>query len=230
MGTRITITPHINEADEIRMEIQEEISERGATEGDLGVVSITKRMAKTELVVRDQQTVVIGGLMRDSVVTSETKVPILGDIPLLGILFRRTERSTQKTNLLLFLTPYIIRSPADLRSIFERKMRERQEFIDRYFVFGDHDYEPPVDYSRTRGLVGEIINELGNIEVERRLLEEAMARPPPEHVPREPVGSVPPSETGAGSGDVVISPDGEEPPPEEPPAPPDSPGTDLPQQ
>jgi general secretion pathway protein D len=215
VGTRITITPHINEADEIRMEIQEEISERGATEGDLGVVSITKRMAKTELVVRDQQTVVIGGLMRDSVVTSETKVPILGDIPLLGILFRRTERSTQKTNLLLFLTPYIIRSPADLRAIFERKMRERQEFIDRYFVFGDHDYEPPIDYSRTRGLVGEIINELNNIDVERRLLEEALARPPPEHVPREPVGSVP-DEVGAGSGDVVISPEGIEQPPPDP--------------
>jgi general secretion pathway protein D len=65
----------------------------------------------TEVMVRDQQTVVIGGLMRDSVNTSQTKVPILGDIPLIGALFRRTNRQKQKTNLLLFLTPYIIRDP-----------------------------------------------------------------------------------------------------------------------
>jgi general secretion pathway protein D len=205
VGTKIKITPHINEADEIRLEIEEEISERGAVEGALQVVSITKRNAKTQVVVRDQQTVVIGGLMRDTVNTSETKVPILGDIPLLGVLFRRTTRETQKTNLLLFLTPYIVRSQADVRAIYERKMRERQEFIDRYFVFGNREYEPPIDYSRTRGLVLEIANELDVRAEERRLLEEAAARPPPEHVYRPALGAVP---TGESGGDVVISPDG----------------------
>ena len=48
------------------------------------------------------------------------------------MLFRHTTRETQKRNLLLFLTPYIVREPSDLRAIFERKMRERQEFLDRY--------------------------------------------------------------------------------------------------
>src|SRR5262249_46913957 len=61
VGTKIKITPHINDSGEIRLEIDEEISERGATEGALQVVSITKRNAKTQVVVRDQQTVVIGG-------------------------------------------------------------------------------------------------------------------------------------------------------------------------
>ncbi len=207
VGTKITITPHINEADEIRLEISEEISERGAVEGALQVVSITKRNAKTQVVVRDQQTVVIGGLMRDTVNTSETKVPILGDIPLIGVLFRNTTRQTQKTNLLLFLTPYIIRNQGDLRAIFERKMRERQEFIDRFFVFGDQDYEPPRDYSRTRGMLGEILNELDTLEAERRLLEEAAGRPPPEHVVRPAIGAAP-TESGVSPGDTVFSPDG----------------------
>jgi len=207
VGTKITLTPHINEADEIRLEINEEISERGAVEGALQVVSITKRNAKTQVVVRDQQTVVIGGLMRDTINTSETKVPILGDIPLIGVLFRNTTRQTQKTNLLLFLTPYIIRDQADLRAIFERKMRERQEFIDRFFVFGDQDYEPPRDYSRTRGMVSEILNEIDAIEAERRLREEAAGRPPPEHVVRPAIGAAP-VEGGLSAGDTVISPDG----------------------
>jgi general secretion pathway protein D len=164
--------------------------------------------------VRDMQTVVIGGLMRDRVTRGESKIPILGDIPLLGVLFRTEQTTTQKTNLLLFLTPYIIRDQTDLRAIFERKMRERQEFIDRYFVFGDQDYDPPIDYTRTRGLVSEIINEIDGMLEEQRLLEEAALRPPPEHVPRPAIGAAP---EGPSSGDVVITPGGSEVVPPDPP-------------
>lgn len=206
VGTTIRVTPHINQSNQIRMEIEEEISERGATEGDLQVVTINKRTAKTEVMVRDQQTVVIGGLMRDSVTTSETKVPILGDIPLLGALFRRSSSQTQKTNLLLFLTPYIIRDPDDLRAIYERKMRERQEFLDRYFVFGGDDYEPPIDYSRTRGLLAELLQNMRDLEVERELAEAAEAEPPPEHVPRPPVGIFV-RQAGTGEEVMFIEPD-----------------------
>lgn len=214
VGTIIRITPHINEHDEIRMEIEEEISDVGAAQGDLGVVPINRRTAKTEVMVRDQQTVVIGGLMRETVTNSESKIPILGDIPLLGALFRSTTQQRNKSNLLLFLTPYIIRDMADLRAIYERKMRERQEFLDRYFVFGDHDYEPPVDYSRTRGLVAEIIGELRELDEEAALDAALQAEPPPEHVARSPIGVYEgPSEE---NGDVIITPDGDvmEPPPE----------------
>ncbi len=212
VGTTIRITPHINDSDEIRLEIEEEISERGATEGELGVVSINRRTARTELMVQDQQTVVIGGLMRESTTTSETKVPILGDIPILGALFRRTSRQKQKSNLLLILTPYIIRDPSDLRAIFERKMRERQEFLDRYFVFSGEDYEPPIDYSRTRGLVAEINGTLDALEEEGRIAEAARMRPPPTHSPRAPIGNAQdllPEHPGNGAQD--------EPPPASPP-------------
>lgn len=203
VGTTITVTPHINDANEVRLEIQEEISERGTTEGTLGVVSINRRKAKTEVMVRDQQTVVLGGLMRETTSSGRTQVPVLGDIPVLGALFRRTTNETRKTNLLLILTPYIIRDPGDLRTIFERKMRERQEFIDRYFVFGDHDYEPPVDWGRTRGFVAEMLAEMDSIDEELALDAAALSTPPPEHRARPPVGSEPSARADA---DIVIEP------------------------
>jgi general secretion pathway protein D len=189
VGTTIRVTPHINANNEVRLEIEEEISEQGATSGTLGVVSINRRTARTEVMVRDQQTIVIGGLMRDAIQNKEDKVPVLGDIPILGALFRKTSKNKRKTNLLLILTPYIIRDPGDLREIFERKMQERQQMIDRYFVFGEDKFEPHIDYSRTRGLVAEIVNEIDGVEEEILLAKAAELEPPPDHVPRAPIGS-----------------------------------------
>ncbi len=188
VGTTIRVTPHINANNEVRLEIEEEISEQGATSGTLGVVSINRRTARTEVMVRDQQTIVIGGLMRDAIQNSEDKVPVLGDIPILGALFRKTSKQKRKTNLLLILTPYIIRDPGDLREIFERKMQERQQMIDRYFVFGEDKFEPHIDYTRTRGLVSEIVNEIDGVEEEIKLAQAAELEPPPDHVPRSPIG------------------------------------------
>ncbi len=232
VGTTIRVVPHINENNEVRLEIEEEISEQGATSGTLGVVSINRRTARTEVMVRDQQTIVIGGLMRDAVQNSEDKVPVLGDIPILGALFRKTNKSKRKTNLLLILTPYIIRDPGDLREIFERKMQERQQMIDRYFVFGEDKFEPHIDYSRTRGLVSEIMNEIDSVEEEIALAMAAEMEPPPEHVPRAPIGAytAPPPEEDEET--LIIGPNGvESPEAEEPvePEPPDSlgqPGTE----
>ena len=170
VGTKIHLVPHINDSNEIRMEIDEEISEVGATAGGtLGAVTINRRTAKTTVVVRDQNTMVIGGLIRNADTNTETRIPILGDIPIIGALFRQSSRTTQRSNLLLFLTPYVIRDQSDLRRIFERKMRERQEFIDRYFVFSGEDYAPAVDYSRTNGIVEEIRQSIRELRVSRRV-------------------------------------------------------------
>ena len=210
VGTTIRVVPHINDNNEIRLEIEEEISEQGATSGTLGVVSINRRTARTEVMVRDQQTIVIGGLMRDAIQNTEDKVPVLGDIPILGALFRKTEKQKRKTNLLLILTPYIIRDPGDLREIFERKMQERQQMIDRYFVFGEDKFTPHIDYSRTRGVVSEIINEIDTVEEEIRLAQAAELEPPPDHVPRPPIGSYVPTEPQLEEETLVIGPNGEE--------------------
>ncbi len=191
VGTRIRVTPHINESDEIRLELEEEISDVGAAlaNSNVGAVPINRRTAKTQLVVRDQQTVVIGGLMRDAVTNTTSKIPFLGDIPLIGLLFRKKTSTKSKQNLLLFMTPYIIRSQADLRAIYERKMRERQEFLDRYFVFGTHDYHPTVDYARTRGLVAEIMKQVDSVKTEKELALKLTSTTKPEHVASSPVGA-----------------------------------------
>jgi general secretion pathway protein D len=188
VGTKIKVIAHVNDSDQVRLELTEEISEQGSTEGTLGAVSINKRTANTTLIVRDQQTVVIGGLVRDGVTNSETKIPILGDIPVLGFLFRQSKKATTKTNLLLILTPYVIRDQDDLRSIFERKMQERQEFLDRYFVFNDSgEWSPPQDYMRTNGLVEEIRQTMFREDERRRLEEEARPKGARTHEPGEPI-------------------------------------------
>jgi general secretion pathway protein D len=173
VGTKIKIKPHLNESNEVRLELTEEISEALNPQGQLGVVPITKRNAMTKLIVRDQQTVVIGGLMRNRITHSQTEIPILGDIPVLGALFRQTTDAMEKSNLILILTPFIIREQSDLRTIFERKMQERQEFLDRYFVFSDRqDFNPPHDFSRTYGLLEDIRASYRGVE-ERRILDDA---------------------------------------------------------
>lgn len=202
VGTKIHLVPHINDSNEVRLEIEEEISEVGASAGgQLGAVTINRRTAKTTTVVRDQNTVVIGGLIRNTDTNSEQRIPILGDIPILGALFRTTTRSVQRSNLLLFLTPYVVRDQSDLRRIFERKMRERQEFLDRYFVFSDQSYEPPLDYTRTNGLVEEIRQSIREIRTRAEFEASSRSRPPPPHEPSEsidlPVESRPASTTTA---------------------------------
>jgi general secretion pathway protein D len=201
VGTKIKVVPHVNDSDQVRLELTEEISDAGSPTGALGAVPINKRTASTTLIVRDQQTVVIGGLVRDAVVNGETKIPILGDIPVLGALFRQTQKKTTKTNLLLILTPYVIRNQDDLRAIFERKMQERQEFLDRYFVFNETtDWEPPRDYSRANGLVEEIRQAMRREEERRRLEEEARPKGPMTHEAQEPIAMPSVGRSGLGGG------------------------------
>jgi general secretion pathway protein D len=188
VGTKIKLTPHLNDSNEVRLELTEEISEAKDPQGSLGVVPITKRTAQTQLVVGDQQTVVIGGLMRNRIVHSEEKIPVLGDIPVLGALFRSSRNGMEKTNLILILTPYIIREQSDLRTIFERKMQERQEFLDRYFVFSDQiDYQPPKDYSRTNGLVETIRQSFRAVDERKKLDELLKPRELRSHEPGQPL-------------------------------------------
>jgi general secretion pathway protein D len=116
------------------------------------------------VVAKDQETVVLGGIMQDRTVESVSRIPILGDIPILGHLFREENREKIKTNLLLFLTPYIIKDRSDFRRIFERKMRERQEFIEEFYgqVPG---YEAAVDFGRKAGPLAKMQQVLHREEV-----------------------------------------------------------------
>ncbi len=88
------------------------------------------RTATTTAIVGDADTIVLGGLIRDKTEVSTNKVPLLGDIPLLGWLFRSRTSSVTKNNLLIFITPHIVRQYAKIRTILDRKLKERDDFIE----------------------------------------------------------------------------------------------------
>ncbi|HZS39731.1 MAG TPA: type II secretion system secretin GspD [Polyangia bacterium] len=157
VALKLEITPHVNDSDFVRLEIDNELSDvANPNFNGLGPAT-SKRTVKSVVTIRDQQSIVLGGLIKDRVSEQVDKVPLLGDIPILGYLFKHTTKSILKQNLLIILTPYIIKDPNDLRRIFERKVRERREFMERFSAFQDErDYEAEVDYRRKRGLLEEI--------------------------------------------------------------------------
>lgn len=150
VGLTLKLKPQINDEDYVRLEVDQELSEVGGIDQVTGQVITTNRVAKTVIVVRSQDSVVIGGLVRDRETISESKTPILGDIPLIGFLFKQNQKTVEKINLLLVLTPYIIRGPEDFRKIFERKMDERKDFIDRFYGTSV-EYRAAIDWSQKQG-------------------------------------------------------------------------------
>ena len=118
VGLTLRITPQINESDRIRLEIYQEISSvsqqqpTGVDVNKQGLIT-RKRSAKTSVVANDRQTIVIGGLISNEEAGSSSKIPILGDIPIIGRLFRSKTSQKKKTNLLIFLTPRIVRDRSD---------------------------------------------------------------------------------------------------------------------
>jgi len=151
----LDIKPHISSDDTVLLEIKHNNSGLKDASGTNGP-TWTTRSVETRVVVRDQQTVMIGGLMQDSETDGESKVPVLGDIPLLGYLFKYTKKTKHKTNLLIMLTPYIIRDQSDLQRIQQRKLRQNEEFFGGLASLESMKFLPQVDYQRKRGLLEEI--------------------------------------------------------------------------
>ncbi len=186
VGLTLNITPHINDDNQVRLEMKLEISEVKSADSKMGP-NISKKNATTTSIVSDQQTIVIGGLITDNEVETTTKVPVLGDIPILGFFFRHKSSLTQKRNLLIFLTPYIIRSPDDFRAIFNRKMAERREFIERWTAFEYHRVDPHLDWSRTNGVVSEINKIITQAEKDEELRKLSEISDEIEHNPKDPI-------------------------------------------
>jgi len=105
VGTILKVTPHISEGNTIQLKIEQEDSSPGAKLTDSADISTNKRNIKTTILMDDGGIIVLGGLMKDTVAESEDRVPGLGDIPLLGNLFKSRSGSRQKTNLLVFCAP-----------------------------------------------------------------------------------------------------------------------------
>jgi general secretion pathway protein D len=128
VGVTLKLTPQINQQGNIRMAIFEETTTLVEGTGDEEFAPTTlKRSANTTVSIKDGNTMVIGGLIGDTLSITGSKVPLLGDIPILGHLFKSFNRSRNKTNLYIFITPYIIDTEQQAQTLYEKKKKEAEE-------------------------------------------------------------------------------------------------------
>ncbi len=127
VGIELTMTPHVNPDREVSLDLNPSI-EAIVDQGPPGQFSptIAKRDVSTTVTIPDRATVVLSGLIREDIVENISKVPLLGDIPFLGQLFRRTTRNKQKTHLLIFVTPHIVTDMAEADAL-RKSMQERTD-------------------------------------------------------------------------------------------------------
>ena len=124
VGITLKITPQITAGDYVKLALYQEISSVKKESENITISvgpTTTKRATKTSIVVRDSQTVVISGLMQEKEEDVMQKTPILGDTPIFGWLFKHKSKTKTKTNLLIFITPHIIKDSAQLTKITEEK-------------------------------------------------------------------------------------------------------------
>lgn len=119
VGISLKILPHINEGATLRLEVEQESSEIAAASAGTKDLITNKRSLKSTILVDDGEIIVIGGLMKDSVRHQESGVPLLRNIPWLGGLFRWRSEVQEKTNLMVFLRPTIVRGQAALQGLSE---------------------------------------------------------------------------------------------------------------
>lgn len=153
------ITPHVGADDNVRLDIHQEVNELGGTETILNQnqYRIRTKSAKTTLVLKDQQTGVIGGLIGHKTAISDNKVPLLGDIPILGWLFKSRNTINERKNLLLIITPYVIRTDEDYKKIVDRKLKEREEFAQMYYGGKIKNYNKFIDYDKKAGPLSSLL-------------------------------------------------------------------------
>jgi general secretion pathway protein D len=128
VGVILTITPTINTERFVRLKVNQEVSTLVEEQSTQGLPTTLKRTAKTTIMIKDNQTIVIGGLMGDSSTSTNYQVPLLGDIPLLGWLFKSKGQKREKTNLYIFITPHIIETVAEAEAVKKIKREEIESF------------------------------------------------------------------------------------------------------
>jgi general secretion pathway protein D len=130
VGTNLIIIPTINSEDYVSVEVLQEVSTltTQTIQAALNAPVISTREAATHAIIRNGQTVVIGGLIGNSTEVRDSGIPFLKDLPLIGFLFRNSSRSRSRTELAIFVTPYIVRNDAEADAIRER-VRARMDSI-----------------------------------------------------------------------------------------------------
>jgi general secretion pathway protein D len=170
----LKIKPQVSKADIVNMDLGLKADTFGRRSADGRPEQTLKRAFSTKVSVQDGQTIVISGLQRDIEIEGQAKVPLLGDIPIIGWLFRNSDKTRQKTNLMIFLTPYVVRDASDLSRIYDKKMRDQEEFLQKFY---GEDY-------RDR-------------DVFKRMPNRSDGRVPPPRVSKESTGSSEPAASGS---------------------------------
>jgi len=145
VGLTLRVRPQISEGGAIKLVIYQEVSSVAAPSAAGPITNM--RAIETNVLVDDGSIVVLGGLVQDSVTTSVEKVPVLGDIPLLGHLFRFETRKQQKTNLMVFLRPFVVRDETAARTLAVDRydqIRKLEESTRQEGHFALPQMEPPV--------------------------------------------------------------------------------------
>ena len=132
VGISLEITPHISQGGLVRLEIDSEFSKliEDVTTPSTDTPTTAQRQAQTVVSMNSGSTIVIGGLIRDDKTNIEKKIPLVGDLPLVGGLFRFQKERLQKTNLLMFITPYVVSSQEDMEQITEAKRKEMEPALE----------------------------------------------------------------------------------------------------
>ncbi|EGR1566738.1 type II secretion system protein GspD [Vibrio parahaemolyticus] len=120
VGIKLKVVPQINEGDSVQLNIEQEVSNVLGANGAVDV-RFAKRQLNTSVMIQDGQMLVLGGLVDERALESESKVPLLGDIPVLGHLFKSTSTQIEKRNLMVFIKPTIIRDGMTADGITQRK-------------------------------------------------------------------------------------------------------------
>jgi general secretion pathway protein D len=142
VGIQLQVRPQINDGGAIKLALRQEVSSiAGPVSNDNSELILNKREIETTVTVDNGEIIALGGLLDDNERRTLERIPFLSDIPLLGELFKSRSKSRQKTNLMVFIRPTILRSAADARALAERRygyVRERQ-------LLQRPDQEPSID-------------------------------------------------------------------------------------
>ena len=121
VGVKLKVKPQISKGNSVRLEIEQESSKVKA--GEPGLQTTSKSTMKTNVLIQDGELLILGGLIEDQTGGTSSKVPLLGDIPILGHLFRSTTKNDSQSVLMMFIRPTIIRTAEDARNLSEAKYK-----------------------------------------------------------------------------------------------------------
>jgi general secretion pathway protein D len=144
VGIVLTVTPRVTQGNMVQMEVTVSADEPGASVnvGGQDFPSVNRRQTSASLNIKDGNTIILGGLMRDTITRSSSRVPLLGDLPIIGSLFKSSRSNREKSELLVFLTPHVVRTSAEAAAVTD-KVKQRSLEVPRSLQGPSDGSAPP---------------------------------------------------------------------------------------